>query len=247
MIRNLILPALLLGVLISPGLTAQFTMNDVVFWTGTGDNQCVLLIDFNDTASADCLAWGYRFDGIKTAADMLSAVAANDPFLTINMNTSWLNDIYYQEHAGIGGNPDYWLTFSHMGSGLWELNSGLSTTLENGIWFGCTYTSSDSLWNPLFLPENPVAAQISNLLATEIGLTLHIKGNPVEDYLHITGITEEAESITLTDLSGRLISIYQPDEIMNGIPVSGLKTGMYYLLIDGHGLKTPVFLKFIKQ
>jgi hypothetical protein len=47
------------------------TMVDVEYWTGTGANECLVVIDF---ASGDSYAFGYRWDGSKTSEDMLREV-----------------------------------------------------------------------------------------------------------------------------------------------------------------------------
>ena len=44
-----------------------FSAAEVAFWVGAGTNEAVLVVDFNDSATTECWAWGYRFDGNKTA------------------------------------------------------------------------------------------------------------------------------------------------------------------------------------
>jgi hypothetical protein len=245
MIRKLLFAVFVLTVLISNGLSGQFTMDNVIFWTGSGSNRSVLVIDFNDQTSQECLAWGYRFDGAKTAQDMLTEIAGNDPDLTIVLNAGWIFDIIYQSHSGYAGNPEYWLTFSHEGSYNWEMNTGLSTPLYNGSWFGCSYSGVDSLFNPLFLPGYPAPAP--NTQIHEWTRDILVINNPVKDYIQISGLTGFENNIALCDLSGRVIAICSSVEITNGWPVSGLEAGMYTLRIETIGSKIPSHLKFIKQ
>jgi len=66
------------------------SFNDVQFWTGTGTNRAGLVIEWStpedftgSTVPAPIadksLVWGYRFNGSKTAEQMLDAVVATDP------------------------------------------------------------------------------------------------------------------------------------------------------------------------
>ena len=60
---------------------AGFTVNDIRYWIGTGSNQAVLVIDWNDGPGPRSLAWGYRWDGSATGEDMLTAIVNADPRL----------------------------------------------------------------------------------------------------------------------------------------------------------------------
>jgi hypothetical protein len=57
---------------------ASFAFEDIEFWVGSGANRAALVIDWNDGKSAESLAWGFRWDGVATGADMLEAVARAD-------------------------------------------------------------------------------------------------------------------------------------------------------------------------
>ena len=63
----------------TPTAHAAISLDDVQFWTGTGNNRAALVIDFNDAkAPAESLVWGYRWNGSATGEDMLRAVIAAD-------------------------------------------------------------------------------------------------------------------------------------------------------------------------
>lgn len=53
-----------------------FNMSDISNWVGTGSNEAALVIDWND--GQDSIAWGFRYDGTASTADMVSAVLAAD-------------------------------------------------------------------------------------------------------------------------------------------------------------------------
>jgi len=53
---------------------------DILFWTGSGTNQSALVLYFDDPTYGDgkspaAVAWGYRWNGNQTAADMLLSLA----------------------------------------------------------------------------------------------------------------------------------------------------------------------------
>jgi len=66
-------------------LAAQIVtnLNDIDFWVGSGSKQAGLLIDFDDGFSKQSFVWGYRWEGVATGAEMITAVAAADPNLTV--------------------------------------------------------------------------------------------------------------------------------------------------------------------
>ena len=50
-------------------------------WTGEGENEAALVIQWNDDREKNALVFGYRWDGMATGADMIRAVVANNPRL----------------------------------------------------------------------------------------------------------------------------------------------------------------------
>ncbi|MFA8300348.1 MAG: DUF5074 domain-containing protein [Hyphomicrobiales bacterium] len=57
------------------------SFEDISYWVGSGSNQAILQIQWNDTEGSESLAWGYRWDGEAKGIDMLEAVAEADPRL----------------------------------------------------------------------------------------------------------------------------------------------------------------------
>ncbi len=55
------------------------SFDDIQFWVGSGNNRAAIAIDWDDTSTTDeALVWGYRWDGLRTGADMLQAVRETD-------------------------------------------------------------------------------------------------------------------------------------------------------------------------
>lgn len=133
---------------------AQFTNSDLQYYVGSGSDTAVLVIDFKDGTQDSSYAWGYLFDGNKTGEDMLNAVAQADENFTVSISSGFLNDITYNSHAGIGGMPDYWSTWSGTDTASLTMNSGIGKPITNGDWFACSYTD----FNPALKPGNPIPA-----------------------------------------------------------------------------------------
>lgn len=51
---------------------------DIRAWAGTGANEAIMVIDFNDGLQPESYAWGYRWDGNANAAEMFQAIVAAD-------------------------------------------------------------------------------------------------------------------------------------------------------------------------
>lgn len=59
----------------------NFTFDMIKNWTGEGENQAALVIQWNYDDEPAALVFGYRWDGQATGADMLKAVVRNNPRL----------------------------------------------------------------------------------------------------------------------------------------------------------------------
>ncbi len=139
--------------LIKPA-SAQFNWQNIDFWVGSGSDSALLVVDFGTADFDSSYAWGYRYSGAKTGEDMLVDIAAADINLSIDVAGGFLNDVIYHRHAGIGGQPDYWSTWSGADTASLISNMGISTALVSGEWFGISYTD----FAPALKPGLPIPA-----------------------------------------------------------------------------------------
>jgi len=138
--------------------TVVFTQEDIMFWVGEGANSAILNVDFIVDGEQSSFAWGFHFDGTTTGTEILGNIADADEYFTVNMG-EFLNDIFYQDYDGVAGNPTFWSTWTKSNDeAAWILNSGLSTVINDGEWFGCSYTLYDDEFNPINEPGYPLAA-----------------------------------------------------------------------------------------
>ena len=87
------LAALMLGVGSTASATVIATTADLDFVVGKGSNLSALIFDFNQGPESS-FAWGYRYDGSASGQDLLAAVSAADPNLSID-STSFVTSVQY--------------------------------------------------------------------------------------------------------------------------------------------------------
>ncbi|MBO7317562.1 MAG: hypothetical protein J6U43_02450, partial [Bacteroidales bacterium] len=69
-----------------------------MYWVGTGSNKAILIVSWDESSPAQSLAWGYRWNGSITAADMLTAIDNADTRLSINgVSSGFIDDISYSD------------------------------------------------------------------------------------------------------------------------------------------------------
>lgn len=133
-------------------LYAQFFEEDVKFYVGEGESTAFMIVDFRDGTDDRSYAWGFRFDEEDdlTVADMLMAIEQAEPnfYIQTSYNGAFLSDIVFNSHSGLGGDPDWWSTWSGEGSDNMNTSGGISESLTDGRWYGTSYGFSPS-------PEHP--------------------------------------------------------------------------------------------
>ncbi len=203
--------------------------NQIQNWTGTGSNVAMLVVDFNDGAE-DCYAFGYRFDGTKTADDMLNDIALAISNFSVNTSGGFLNDLSFGLHSGIGGSPFYWMTFVHNGT-EWEMNwDGIAEVLTDSMFFAASYTDVDSSFNPLNLPENPLPAPVDASVNSFSVSSVHVFPNPVSDHINIES-EDRILLVEILDASGKLILIETNELKGLNLNVRGLAPGLYFVRV----------------
>jgi hypothetical protein len=161
--------ALLAAAAISGAQTFDFSQ--IVNWTGTGSNEAAMLIDWSDGSTNPALVWGYRWDGDATGEQMMQAIMAADPDLTVQIINDpefgdYVNGIGFDGAGGVGSHfesgfedGNYWGYF--LGSGTsypaWNYSEVGFTdrTLTNDSWDGWEWSSGAPP------SDQPIAAPLS--------------------------------------------------------------------------------------
>lgn len=236
-------PAFLPGEPIAAFEPLSFVSQDVQFWVGTGTDTALLIIDFLDGSGTASLAWGYLYNGNATGEDMLNAIAAADPDLTVVISGGFLNDITYASLSGMGGSPDYWATWSATNLGNWDMNMGISTSLSNGDLFGCSYTN----FAPAIRPGHPTAvSNPTSVTDRQRQVNMKIYPNPATDFVNIqlNHMVHQSSLIKIIDVSGKTVFTQAAASAVMQIPVQQLPDGLYTIMMtDGNVRYSQYFIK----
>lgn len=206
----------------------QFTASDVETWIGTGPDSTILVIDFQDGTGTSSFAWGYAFSGTVTGETMLADITAADAQLSSVVGGGFLSDVSYGTHSGLGGNPNYWSTWSGDNWGAWSMNAGLSTTLVPGGLFGCSYTDFD----PALRPGYPVPADIpTGVQEVDAANTLLVYPQPANDLLRIRTSAADSAPIDIFNMTGERVHTGYTRGGGSDIQVGNWAAGMYLLRV----------------
>ena len=142
--------------------------SNIQFWVGNGSNEVVAVFFFCANPAVG-VAYGYRFNGSATIEDMLVAISAADPDLTILLSSSGYITAITYNHGTISAQTDSWVMYSL--SGNWSVYS--STTLSDGDYFelqqyvdGCTLPTTN-IYYPVD-PNAPTSPEDASIAASNI-------------------------------------------------------------------------------
>ena len=103
---------------------ATIDFSDILYWVGTGSNQAIMAVNWADTA----LAWGYRWNGTATVADMMADIAAADPRFAYT-GTGMIDDITFNDGTvSLAITPGNWWGSTNNGF----MDMGMGQTLADG-------------------------------------------------------------------------------------------------------------------
>lgn len=225
-------------------LSQGIEFSQIQNWTGTGNSVAILIIDFNDGETTDCWAFGYRFDGTKSAENMLLDIAAANGNFSVNTSGGFLNDLSYFTQEGLAADPFYWMTFVFADPN-WEMNwDGIAEVLTDSMVFGCSYSDVDSLWNPLHLPENPAAAPANTSMNIFGKLNVSVYPNPVRDNLFICTDSDLC-FFELFDASGKRMMSETMNIGLEKLNFTSFPSGVYILKL--HSEKGSQSVQLIKE
>ena len=95
----------------------DFSADDVQFWCGTGSNQSVVIVAWDDMDDPTALVWGVRWNGNDaTALDLLDSIAAYDSRFTFNFEYSLISNVEYVENGDTLSSPTNYWCFNYNGS-----------------------------------------------------------------------------------------------------------------------------------
>ena len=226
---------------------ATIDFSEILFWVGTGSNEAVMAVNWADTA----LAWGYRWNGTATVADMMTDIAAADPRFSYTAS-GYLDDINYIDTAAgmttpLGITPgNYW---GSTNNGF--MDAGLGQTLNNGdfekwadpaagVIVDSTYDETYQYWwytyvypmtiTPVTVPDTMTHDGISDHEMPQV----FAFPNPCTGTLYIDN--ENAERVALYDINGKLLEAIESRDTQVTLNMQQYTAGLYLLRV-GNGVQ----------
>lgn len=137
-----------------------FSLNDIVFWAGSGSKQAGIVIDFNESGVRRSFAWGYRWNGTATGEDMLRAVDQVDNQLSATIQGSalgaYVDSMTYKTYSGPSWPSGYFSYWTGAPSAWSYAPIGMSARiLADGGWDGWSYVVNGQTDSA---PTVPIAA-----------------------------------------------------------------------------------------
>ena len=230
---------------------ATIAASDILYWVGTGAKEVVLAVNWADTA----LAWGYRFDGTKSVADMMNDIAAADPRFSIEVGQYGLDDILFVVAPGDTLRKQAYSWWESTNNGV--MDAGMGQELNNGdfekwadptagIIVDSTYWSDYNMWTYTYvytMEIHPVSVPTTEGISVAEGMTLSVYPNPAVSSVNVSfNALESATEVVLFDMTGRRVAAMPvaagSSEVQ--IAVDGLATGVYMLRMGDASAKVVV-------
>ena len=221
---------------------ATIAFSDILYWVGEGSNEAVMAVNWADTA----LAWGYRWNGTATVADMMADIAAADPRFSYELGNWGLDDILFAVAEGDTLRKVPYSYWESKNNGM--MDAGMSQTLANGdfekwaepaagvvvdsmeysgVWY-YTYAYPMTIY-PVSVPDTTHDG-IDNHEMSRV----HAYPNPCTGTLYITN--DNAERIELYNANGKLLEAVENRETQVILNMQQYPAGLYLLKV-GNGVQ----------
>ena len=131
-----------------------FSASDIEFWTGTGTNQAIYVLAWDDDPynNDTALAWGVRWNGTATATSLLDTIVAYDSRFSYTLSGSLMTDMSFNDGTiNPGSSMNGWCYYHN---GTWGMYAWPNQPMSNGDMIemssSCmfTMTSATAVSNP---------------------------------------------------------------------------------------------------
>ena len=125
-----------------------FSASDIEFWTGTGTNQAIYVLAWDDDPSNNdtALAWGVRWNGTATATSLLDTIVAYDSRFSYTLSGSLMTDMSFNDGTINPGSSMNGWCYYHNGS--WGMYAWPNQPMSNGDMIemssSCMFTMSSA-------------------------------------------------------------------------------------------------------
>ncbi len=129
MVKKLLTIVMGLGLAMSASATINFSASDIQYWVGTGSNQAVVVIAWDDCTPATALAWGVRWNGTTTALGLIDSIQAHDSRFS-NGSTATVQGAVYNDGTLILSSLTNW--WCYQVNGEWASVGYSGYTMSDG-------------------------------------------------------------------------------------------------------------------
>lgn len=151
----------------------DFSASDVQFWCGTGSNESVVIVAWDDMDTPVALVWGVRWNGTNAVAlDLIDSIAAHDSRFTFNYGGGLISNVEYVENGDTLSSPtNYWCYYLN---GEFALNAYGDQFVDDGdvieMSGSCYFdmTSATAATHPGGDDPEPSAPDTNSIAATDI-------------------------------------------------------------------------------
>jgi hypothetical protein len=205
---------------------------------GEGANQAVMAVNWADTA----LAWGYRWDGTATVADMMADIAAADPRFSYELGSYGIDDILFVVAEGdtLRKAPySYWESKNNgvtdMGMGQTLANNDFEKWAEPAAGVVVDSMEYGGYWYYMYvypMTIYPVSEPTTIGIGSHEMSSVYAYPNPCEGTLYI--VNEQAERIELYDINGKLLEVVNSGETHPTLNMQTYSAGLYLLKVGNN-------------
>ncbi|MBQ8704452.1 MAG: T9SS type A sorting domain-containing protein [Bacteroidales bacterium] len=166
MVKKLLTIIMGLGLAVSASATINFSASDIQYWVGTGSNQAVVVIAWDDYTTPTAYAWGVRWNGSVSALDLIDSIQAYDSRFHNGSTATVASATYTENGVTLTSDNDYWC---YTVNGQWATVGYTGYTMSNGdimeISGSCMFTMTTAVAatdpNPTPAEPTPVEATIA--------------------------------------------------------------------------------------
>jgi len=217
----------------------DITFDDIQYWIGSGENRCLLIVNWCDPEIA--FAWGYRFaSDTVSVSQVLADIALADSRFTYVDGGGYITEItYHDSDYLLSLKGDYWMYNINEGAVMGIATQKVET--DDFIEFGdesCGISDTDwvYVWDiPVTSVSNPVGdtnhiTPINNNIYDAM-----LYPNPASDFVvcELKGWNEKVE-LSVVDMNGKIIysnTVDCKETTICKLPCTDFQKGMYFLHI----------------
>ena len=142
----------------------SISASDIQFWCGSGNNQAIVVVGWDDSTPAIAYAWGVRWNGNAVALDLIDSIATHDSRFSYQFGSGLISNVEYSSNGlTLSSGMNYWCYYLN---GDWAMNGYGNQPIANGDYIEMSATCMWSLTtatpatNPNAGQDNPTEATI---------------------------------------------------------------------------------------